>query len=165
MITKFNDFSNNILEFKNNGDDYMKADKIKKFIIDNYKDKVITSQSDLDNIIATIINTFDLYDKSENAIKSLLLNYIDYKIQENFAKDEDYLRPMYNNIPDDNNSYDPLITGNFISFGNITGQIHNIDNEKGIICIDVINKDNKHEHVKFKIKDVIKSIKKKKGEK
>ena len=71
---------------------------------------------------------------------------------------------MYNNKPEDNNSYEPLICGKFITFGNITGQIHSIDQNKGLICIDIINAEHKHEHKKFKIKDVVKSIKKKKGE-
>lgn len=154
MITKFNEFnSNDILESKNI-ENVMNAKEIKQYIIDNFKNKNIKREDELDNIIARIINKFGLSDKTEKALKGLVLNYVDYDINENI---DDNNRPMYKNIPEDNLSYNPLTTGKYIKFANIEGQIQKIDEDNGFIYIDVIE-NNKHTYKKFKIKDIIKSL-------
>lgn len=76
--------------------------------------------------------------------------------------DEDKLRPMFNNHPNIKDRYpmDILRIGKFITIDKTTGQILSIKN--GIVEVDVINDEYKHEIIKY---DIVKLLKKMKVEK
>lgn len=69
---------------------------------------------------------------------------------------EDKLRPMFNNHPDikDRLSADILRVGKIINIGDVAGRINSIKN--GIVEIDVMGENDKHEIIEYKIADLLK---------
>jgi hypothetical protein len=75
--------------------------------------------------------------------------------------EEDKLRPMFKNLPDNTirPNYDVLRTGKSFTMDGIQGIIVGIKN--GELLLDVVNKDtDKHETIKYDMKKVIKELKK-----